>query len=134
MILSLNHKIEIEHFVNDKILQHKQNPLRSKLFRVPYKYELYLRCYNHIVDNQEKRFIVISRIQLNKRFRGKGHFSKLLEFLDSINSFDGLFIESANPLMQTIAIHKGFRVYAQAIETIFHMYKLTPLHSTNNKD
>jgi hypothetical protein len=122
MIISKKHQDQICQFIDDDSFKNeamkahlKYTPFRSFDITEEGRYDILLRCWNYVDNGLNGRFLVIAKIVLAENFRAKGHFSKILQYLDSINPFDGLSIESASDEMTSIAIHKGFKIFSRQI-------------------
>lgn len=88
----------------------KSAPTSFRFFYTDYLYrDLMFRWKFHAAYDQPPQ-LVLARVELHARFRGKGHFKKLLAGLQGIAQQHGatLLVEQANPNLSRILMSQGY--------------------------
>lgn len=87
----------------------EKSPRHFRLFYRDYLYrDLMFRWKSH--HDGAPPQLVLARVELHDRFRGKGHFKKLLSGLEEIAGQHGatLLVEQANPSLSRILMAQGY--------------------------
>ncbi|NTE89635.1 hypothetical protein [Agrobacterium rubi] len=88
----------------------KSLPTSFRFFYTDYLYrDLMFRWKFHAAYDQPPQ-LVLARVEVHARFRGKGHFKKLLSGLQGVAQQHGatLLVEQANPNLSRILMSQGY--------------------------